>query len=134
MTTYALNTNIVSYILQKQTNVIGWLETEIERGNRVVIPPIVYYEIRRGLLASGAATKAAVFAALFADLDVDAIDKETLDRAAREYARLQKNGLTIGDADLFIAEYCVQNDFTLVTNNEKHFEIVQDLKYTNWVL
>jgi hypothetical protein len=36
-------------------------------------------------------------------------------------------------ADLFIAEYCVKNGFTLVTNNTKHFEIIKDLKYTNWI-
>jgi predicted nucleic acid-binding protein len=131
--TYALDTNIVSYILRKQANVINKLEGEIDKGNKVVIPPIVYYEVRRGLLASNAIAKTIVFEALFADLSIDVIDKNTLDGAAAEYARLRKAGQTIQDADLFIAEYCVLNGFTLVTNNIKHFEIVRNLKYVNWV-
>ena len=130
---YALDTNIVSYILQKNKRVTDRLRAEIRKGNQVVIPPIVYYEIRRGLLASNATAKAAAFEVLFADLEIDAIDRETLEMAAVEYARLRKTGLAIGDADLFIAEYCIQNDFTLVTNNTKHFEPIQNLKFMNWV-
>jgi predicted nucleic acid-binding protein len=106
---------------------------EIERGNHVVIPPIVYYEVRRGLLASNATAKAILFEALFTDLSIDTIDRETLEMAAVEYARLRKTGFTVEDADLFIAEYCVKNSFTLVTNNTKHFEIVKNLEYTNWI-
>jgi predicted nucleic acid-binding protein len=129
---YALDTNIVSYILQKKEGTIGRLRMEIDRGNHVVIPPIVYYEVRRGLLASDATAKAAAFETLFDGLNIDAIDRDTLEMAATEYARLRKSGMNIEDADLFIAEYCVKNDYTLVTNNTKHFEIIKNLKYTNW--
>jgi predicted nucleic acid-binding protein len=44
MTTFALDTNIVSYILQKREEVMDRLDVEIAQGNEVVIPPIVYYE------------------------------------------------------------------------------------------
>jgi predicted nucleic acid-binding protein len=131
--TYALDTNIVSYILRGQEIVINRLEAEISKGGHIVIPPIVYYEVRRGLLAANTIRKAIAFDTLFADLGVDVIDKAMLDMAAVEYARLRKAGCTIQDADLFIAEYCVQNDFTLVTNNVKHFGFVQNLKYVNWM-
>jgi predicted nucleic acid-binding protein len=49
MTTYALDSNIVSYILQKQEAVSNRLYNKMEAGNEIVIPPIVYYEIRRVL-------------------------------------------------------------------------------------
>jgi len=130
---YALDTNIVSYILQRQDEVVNKLKTELDAGNHVVIPPIVYYEVRRGLLASNAVRKAEIFESLFAGLHIAAIDRETLEMAAAEYVRLRKIGLTIGDADLFIAEYCIKNDFTLVTNNTKHFREIKGLKYTNWI-
>jgi predicted nucleic acid-binding protein len=130
---YALDTNIVSYILKKDESVVGRLKAEIDEGNYIVIPPIVYYEVRRGLLASGAVTKAAAFEVFFADLSIDDIDRDTLEMAAVEYARLRKLGVSVGDADLFIAEYCVKNGYTLVTNNTKHFEVIENLKYTNWV-
>jgi predicted nucleic acid-binding protein len=105
---------------------------EIEKGNHIVIPPIVYYEVRRGLLASNATTKATAFETLFDGLNIDAIDRNTLEMAAAEYARLRKSGINIEDADLFIAEYCVKNDYILVTNNTKHFKIIKNLKYTDW--
>jgi predicted nucleic acid-binding protein len=130
---YALDTNIVSYILKKDEKVTGRLKAAIDSGNYIVIPPIVYYEVRRSLLASGAAAKAAAFEAIFADLRIDDIDRDTLEMAAAEYARLRKFGVSVGDADLFIAEYCVKNGYTLVTNNTKHFEVIENLKYTNWV-
>ena len=130
---YALDTNIISHILQKQDEVVNKLKTELDGGNQVVIPPIVYYEVRRGLLASNAIRKAEAFESLFVGLNIDAIDRETLEMAATEYARLRKAGLTIGDADLFIAEFCIKNGFTLVTDNTKHFGAIKGLRYTNWI-
>jgi predicted nucleic acid-binding protein len=112
---------------------VNKLKTELDAGNQVVIPPIVYYEVRRGLLASNAIKKADAFESLFVGLNIDAIDRETLEMAAAEYARLRKAGLTIGDADLFIAEFCIKNDFALVTDNTKHFSAIKGLRYTNWI-
>ena len=131
--TYALDANIISYILQKQEKMLNRLKAEIALGNHIVIPPIVYYEIRRGLLSSNSIKKAALFETLFGKLDIDVIDRETLEMAAIEYARLRKAGHTVGDADLFIAEYCVKNDFTLVTNNTIHFKAIKGLRYVNWL-
>jgi predicted nucleic acid-binding protein len=133
MTVYALDTNIVSYLLQKRAGVIRRLDEEIDHGNQVVIPPIVYYEIRRGLLAADATAKGRLFEALCSDLGVGDIDVETLEIAAATYARLKKAGLTTDDADLLIAAYCIRNGFTLVTNNTKHFEHIEGLSFLNWL-
>jgi len=133
VTTFALDTNIVSYILQKREEVIDRLDAEIAQGNEVVIPPIVYYEIRRGLIYSGATTKADLFNELLSDLEIESIDAATLDVAAAEYARLRKAGTPIEDADLLIGAYCVEKGYTLVTNNDKHLKLVSGLSITNWV-
>jgi predicted nucleic acid-binding protein len=132
MTTFALDTNIVSYILQDRNDVTDRLDVETKKGNKVVIPPIVYYEIRRGLLAKRATTKAKLFDELLSDLDVDDIDVATLDIAAEEYARLKAAGQPIADADLLIGSYCIEKGYTLVTNNEKHFSIINGLATVNW--
>jgi predicted nucleic acid-binding protein len=133
VTTFALDANIVSYILQKREEVIDRLDAEIAQGNEVVIPPIVYYEIRRGLIYSGATTKADLFNELLSDLEIESIDAATLDVAAAEYARLRKAGTPIEDADLLIGAYCVEKGYTLVTNNDKHLKLVSGLSITNWV-
>ena len=61
------------------------------------------------------------------------MDKETGEIAAYIYAKLQKRGRLIEDADLLIAAYCIQNDYTLVTNNSKHFENIDTLQFVNWI-
>jgi predicted nucleic acid-binding protein len=133
MTTFALDSNIISYILQKQESVKNRLKAEMMAGNEIVIPPIVYYEIRRGLLVKGATAKAALFDELLNNLDVDSIDVSTLDIAAVEYARLKNAGHPIADADLLIGAYCIKKGFVLVTNNTKHFTIIDGLRVINWV-
>jgi tRNA(fMet)-specific endonuclease VapC len=41
-------------------------------------------------------------------------------------------GKAINDVDLFIAAGAIGNDIVLVTNNEKHFKRIKDLKVENW--
>ncbi len=46
---------------------------------------------------------------------------------------LEKQGLRIGDMDIFIAATAVEEDFILVTGNVKHFERIPDLRIENWM-
>lgn len=46
----------------------------------------------------------------------------------KERSRLRKNGVTIGEFDLLIAATCIHHDLTLLTNNRRHFEQVEDLR------
>lgn len=45
---------------------------------------------------------------------------------------LEKQGMTIDDADLFIAACALTTDATLVTNNTRHFERIEELQLQNW--
>lgn len=47
-------------------------------------------------------------------------------------AELAKEGKIIDDADLFIACCALESNRVLVTNNEKHFSRIRDLKIENW--
>ena len=47
---------------------------------------------------------------------------------AKEKARLKKNGNIIADMDLMIASIAIENDCTLISNNIKHFNRVQNLE------
>lgn len=47
-------------------------------------------------------------------------------------ASLEKEGNIIDDADLFIAASALASGAVLVTNNEKHFKRIKDLKIENW--
>lgn len=48
-------------------------------------------------------------------------------------AGLEKNGMIIDDADLYIAACAKVHGLTLVTNNTKHFKRIKGLKLENWV-
>ena len=47
-------------------------------------------------------------------------------------AYLKSKGKIICDSDLFIAAAAISNNFTLVTNNEKHFKRIEGLEIENW--
>ena len=47
-------------------------------------------------------------------------------------AHLENEGIIVDDADLFIAACALTTGAVLVTNNEKHFNRIQDLKAENW--
>lgn len=46
---------------------------------------------------------------------------------------LEKQGLRIGDMDMFIAATALEENLILVTGNVKHFERIQGLNIVNWM-
>ena len=47
-------------------------------------------------------------------------------------AQLSQKGITVDDFDLLIGSTAMTLGYTVVTNNEKHFSKIPDLKITNW--
>jgi predicted nucleic acid-binding protein len=130
---YALDSNIVTYAL-KSANVIRQRMYEVTAaGHDLIIPHIVYFEIKRWLLEIGAKTKLAEFERmLYGGLALEQLDKAVWDVAAVLYVRSRKAGQPMGDADLLIAAFCIANDYTLVTNNTRYFAGVIGLSFVNW--
>jgi tRNA(fMet)-specific endonuclease VapC len=58
------------------------------------------------------------------------------DDAALHYGRLraylEKKGIPIGSLDMLIAAHALSVNCTLVTNNEKEFKRIKNLKINNW--
>ena len=129
---YALDSNIISYLLKDNPKVYDNFDKVVANGGRCIIPPIVYYEVKCGLLFSGATTKAIAFDTLCHELGVGEMSVPIWNEAARRYADLRKRGRPIEDADLFIAAFCIVIGCTLVTNNEKHFDGIDGIQIVNW--
>ena len=53
--------------------------------------------------------------------------------AADIWAETKKSGKTIDDTDILIAAFCMANGFVLVTDNIKHFERIDGLRFENWL-
>ena len=59
------------------------------------------------------------------------IDKAVIETFSGIKASMQKTGSLVDDMDLLIASTALTMNYTLVTNNEKHFKI-KGLKIENW--
>lgn len=68
------------------------------------------------------------------DLDVVAFDKVAGDHYGEIREMLARDGMTIGANDLLIAAHARSMSAVLVTNNQKEFGRVPDLKTENWVV
>jgi predicted nucleic acid-binding protein len=128
---YALDTNIITYYLKGNEKILDKVDQEAYNDN-IIIPPFAYFEINKWLMAVNSKTKLQAFEKLFEKYGIDAIEKETMDLSLSIYIKLRKNGVTIDDGDLLIAAYCIKNNYILVSNNQKHFEKIENLKVTNW--
>ena len=133
MKQYALDSNIVSYSLKSNKPVNDLIISELDSGNKIIIPPIVFFEIKRWLLTINSNKKLTLFETIYSKAGIGVIDKNILETASVIYSDLQKRGIAVGDNDILIAAYCIQHDLILVTNNEKHFEHITNLQTVNWL-
>ena len=65
---------------------------------------------------------------LTSELELLDVDQEISKVFGKERGRLRKQGKRIGDFDLMIASTCLHHDLTLLTNNRKHFGMVEGLR------
>ena len=133
---YALDTNIVIHYLRNTANVRQNLNDAIMRGDVLVIPQIVNYEIRRGFRVLHAPKKEAAYNVLTEPAgwcDVAEMDMDSWERAEQIYAELYRKSFTIGELDILIAAFCLVNDYTFVTNNTRHFENIDGLNVVDWM-
>ena len=129
---YALDTNIIISLLNNNERVIVNRDTAIESGARIIIPPIVNYEIRRGFLYKSSPKKEMMYLALVGHYGIGEMIAEMWERSAGIYAELRHKCFDIGDADIFIAAFCLVNDLTLVTQNIQHFKMIDELRFVDW--
>ena len=97
---YALDSNTVSYLLKDNDAVYSRYFAALSQGHTCTIPLVVYYEVRRGLLASDAKNKMRSFTELCAVLGVSDLTAADMDMAAAIYAEHKKAGTLIDDTDL----------------------------------
>jgi predicted nucleic acid-binding protein len=132
---YALDSNTISYLLRSSRNpeVAARFEAAAENGDDYVVPPLCYYEVTWYLLRKGAAAQSQLFQELYRGALTKAdMNEDDFYKAAQIKADLDAQGLAVGDADIFIAAFCLNRDFVLVTNNVKHFERIRGVKCVNW--
>ncbi|MDR1205412.1 MAG: PIN domain-containing protein [Peptococcaceae bacterium] len=132
---YALDTNIIISYLRNMPNVRRNFNNAVMRGDDLVIPKVVNYEVRRGFRILYAPKKEAAYKVLTEPegcCDVSEMDVCSWERAEQVYADIYRKGLTIGEMDILIAAFCLENNCTLVTHNIRHFECIDGLQIEDW--
>jgi tRNA(fMet)-specific endonuclease VapC len=131
MTTYVLDTNIISLILRNNQGVQARFNQILVPQNSILGCPVVWYETRRGLIARDARRQLPAFDQVFSTFTWDNYTRQDWALASDLWALRRNKGLPVGDADLLIAVFARNREAILVTDNEKDF-IDLGVTIENW--
>lgn len=129
---YLLDTNICIYLIKKSPESVFKRLKEITL-DKIFISSVTVAELQYGVRKSAYPEKNKIALDEFLKaFNISNFDSE----AAIEYgiirSYLEKKGTPIGSLDTLIAAHAKSLGMTLVTNNVKEFERVEDLPMENW--
>jgi len=129
---YMLDTDICIYIIKrKPAGVIKRLMKS--RISQIGISSITLSELEYGVAKSSKPEQNQIALAQFlAPMEILSYGDEAALQYGRLRAFLEKQGTPIGSLDMLIAAHALSIDCILVTNNEKEFGRVPNLKINNW--
>jgi tRNA(fMet)-specific endonuclease VapC len=129
---YLLDTDTCIYWLKNITSVtnkiqtIGW--------ENICICNITVAELYFGAYNSQKVTENLTRAENFIqNIDVIALDNNAVKKFGELKAELRKIGQPVADFDLLIASVAITKNYTLVTNNTRHYSRIYELKLENWI-
>ena len=131
---YALDTNIVILLLRGNQNICHRFDLAVKRGDEFIIPSLVHYEIKRGFLCKSAPKREKIYNHLIKQYPVGETSIKSLELGAIIYSNLYHAKLTVDDMDLLIAAFCMTNGYILITNNIRHFKVIDGLKFEDWTV
>ena len=128
---YMLDTNICSFAIKKNENVLSAMKSKKDSG--LFISSITLSELEHGICNSLYQEKNRIALTCFLSvISVLSYDE----KAAKEYGiirtDLQKRGCLIGNIDMLIAAHAKSVDMILVTNNTREFNRVEKLNIEDW--
>lgn len=129
-----IDTDILSYYFKGNPKVIGRFESYLGIFDSIEIYIITYFEITGRLLAKKALRQLQVFERFVDENKVIPLTEKSSKISAELYATLRQSGSIVDDIDLLIAGVAIEHELALITNNEKHFGRIPNLKIENWTL
>ena len=129
---FLLDTNIVSDLVRHPRGKVANRIFEIGEGD-VCTSIIVAAQLRYGATKKNCPRLTAQLEAVLGALEVFALETPVDARYGTIRASLERKGHPIGANDLLIAAHAQALDFTLVTDNEREFSRVDDLRIENWL-
>lgn len=132
MTESLVDTDILSFYFKGDPKVVGKFNDYLQEFDIINISIITYYEILGGLKFKKASKQINEFEEFVYNNTIIHISEESANISGDIYADLRQKGITIGTSDILIAGIAVENELTLITNNERHYGSIQGLMVENW--
>ena len=129
---YLLDTNIVSDLVRNPQGKVALHIRKIGEA-KVCTSIIVAAELRYGATKKGSLRLSAQLEAVLGALEVLPFEVPADAAYGLLRTRLEQAGTPIGANDLLIAAQTLSLGYTIVTDNEKEFAHVEDLRRENWV-
>jgi tRNA(fMet)-specific endonuclease VapC len=115
MSTFVLDSNIISFYLKGNETVSRNMEQAVIDDHAIIIAPIAYYEVKRGLRLIGATRRLKKLHFLCELFPVGVFDNALLETAVDIYVEERTAKRNTEDADILIAAFCRLHDYILVT-------------------
>lgn len=129
---YLLDSNILIYLANRRSAAVAARFARVRPGD-VAMSCITYGELLYGAEKSDRQEAALENLARLAELvRVLPLERSVSAEYGRLRARLEAKGTPLGNNDLWIAAHALATRLVLVTNNEREFRRVPDLKIENW--
>src|ERR1700685_58317 len=129
---YLLDTNIVSDLVRNPRGKVAQHIAKVGEA-QVCTSIIVAAELRYGAAKKGSPRLSSQLEAVLGALEVLPFEPPADTAYGLLRARLELAGRPIGAAESLIAAQTLALDFTIVTDNEKEFARVKDLRLENWL-
>ncbi|MFN3529842.1 MAG: type II toxin-antitoxin system VapC family toxin [Bacteroidia bacterium] len=127
-----VDTDILSSYFKGDSKVVARFNDYLREFDVINISIITYYEVLGGLKFKKAEKQIKEFEEFVANNTIIHISEESAKISGDLYADLRQKGITIGTSDILIAGIAIENELTLITNNERHYESINGLKVENW--
>ncbi|XDD49680.1 type II toxin-antitoxin system VapC family toxin [Leptospira sp. WS92.C1] len=133
MTQYLLDTNICIYIINQKPESVYKKFKKIKLEN-IYISSITEFELKYGVQKSlHFERNLKILEEFLSYLNILPFVSEDSNKAAKIRVELERVGKPIGPFDLLIASQALSNQLILVTNNEKEFVRIKNIKIENWI-
>jgi tRNA(fMet)-specific endonuclease VapC len=132
LTRFLLDANILSDLVRNPQGRVAARIAAVGDG-AVCTSIIVAAELRFGAAKRGSARLTTQLEGILSVIDVQPFEAPADDAYARLRAQLEAAGSPIGANDMLIAAHALAIDCTVVTDNEREFQRISDLRIENWL-
>ncbi|MCL2055126.1 MAG: PIN domain-containing protein [Oscillospiraceae bacterium] len=127
---YAPNADIIAYFIQGNEHVSDSIRAIITEGQLLVLPPTVFFELRRGFIRKPDAVKERTFDCICNLFPIGEMSVTAWEHAARIYADSRTAGYPV--TDIITAAFCIAGGHKLITANPRRFFGVDGLSVVDW--